>query len=95
MKAVSYTHLGENFATTKKAYEKVGGFNLKLPTAEDVELCSRLSKIGTVKYDPKLIVLTSARRLSKQKLGFFTHHAANFIRLKLFGTASSSFDPIR
>jgi glycosyltransferase involved in cell wall biosynthesis len=86
---------GENFAVRRSAYEKIGGFNVSLPTAEDVDLVYRISKTGKMLFLPDLIAFTSNRRLKKQKLGFFTHHIANYIRLKVFGTASSSFEPIR
>jgi glycosyltransferase involved in cell wall biosynthesis len=86
---------GENFAVRREAYNRIGGFNIKLPTAEDVDLCYRISKTGKMLFLPRLIARTSNRRLARQKLGFFTHHIANFIRLKFFGSASSDFEPIR
>lgn len=87
--------IGENFAVRKSAYQQIGGFNLQLPTAEDVDLCHRISKTGKMLYLPDLVAHTSNRRLDKERLHFFIHHAENFIRLKLFGTASSDFNPIR
>ncbi len=87
--------LGMNFAVRKTAYDQIGGYNVNLPTAEDVDLGYRIRKVGKVVFAPQAVVRTSSRRLEKQKLGFFTHHIANFIRLKLTGKASSSFDPIR
>lgn len=86
---------GMNFAVRKTAYQQIGGYNTSLPTAEDVDLGYRIRKVGKVVYHPQMIVYTSSRRLKAQKLGFFTHHLKNFIRLKFFGTASSDFKPIR
>jgi glycosyltransferase involved in cell wall biosynthesis len=86
---------GENFAVRRSAYNQIGGFNIKLPTAEDVDLCYRISKVGKMLFLPDLIAYTSNRRLAKQKLHFFTHHIVNYLRLRFFGSASSDFEPIR
>jgi glycosyltransferase involved in cell wall biosynthesis len=87
--------IGENFAVRRSAYIQVGGFNLQLPTAEDVDLCYRVGKTGKTVYLPRLVAHTSNRRLAKEKLHFFLHHIENFIRLRFFGNASSDFKPIR
>ena len=87
--------IGENFAVRRSAYDKIGGFNPSLITAEDVDLGYRIQKVGKCLYDPKLVALTSNRRLAHEKLGFFTHHIANFIRFKLTGVASTNFKPVR
>jgi len=98
----SFTHLigrdhtiGENFAVRKSAYQAIGGYNEKLPTAEDVDLGYRMKKTGDFIYNPRLRVFTSNRRLAHQKLHFFIHHIENYIRLTFFGNASSDFKPIR
>lgn len=87
--------IGENFAVRKSAYQTIGGFNLHLPTAEDVDLGYRMKKAGKIVFLPQLIAHTSNRRLARQKLRFFTHHIENYIRLTFFGSASSDFEPIR
>lgn len=87
--------LGMNFAVRKSAYLKMGGYNTLLPTAEDIDIGYRIRKLGRIVYHPGIKVYTSNRRLARQKLGFFTHHIANFIRIKLTGRASSDFEPIR
>jgi len=87
--------VGMNFAVRKTAYDRIGGYNTNLPTAEDVDLGYRIRKVGKIVYMPQAVVRTSSRRLDKQKFGFFSHHIANFIRLKLTGKSSSSFEPIR
>jgi glycosyltransferase involved in cell wall biosynthesis len=87
--------VGMNFAVRKSAYTQIGGYNTSLPTAEDVDVGYRIRKIGRVVFHPRVVVYTSERRLARQKLGFFTHHIANFIRMKLTGKASSDFVPIR
>ncbi len=46
-------------------FRTVGGFNEKLVAAEDVELLSRLKKLGQLRIDPKLHVYHSGRRAHK------------------------------
>ncbi|MEK7514209.1 MAG: glycosyltransferase [Patescibacteria group bacterium] len=46
----------------KSAFNMVGGFNIKLPAAEDSEFFRRLSKVGRTYFDPRLIVFHGARR---------------------------------
>lgn len=87
--------IGENFAVRKSAYEAVGGFNLNLPTAEDIDLNSRIRRVGDLVYDRELVAYTSNRRLAHEKLHFFSHHVANYFRVTVLGTASSDFKPIR
>jgi glycosyltransferase involved in cell wall biosynthesis len=87
--------IGENFAVRKSAYMAIGGFNLKLPTAEDIDLNNRIRSVGDLVYDRELVAYTSNRRLAHEKLHFFSHHVANYLRVTLLGTASSDFKPIR
>jgi glycosyltransferase involved in cell wall biosynthesis len=53
------------FACNKSAFFMVGGFNEKLHVAEDIELGSRLKKIGKVKYIKDTFVISSSRRIKK------------------------------
>lgn len=87
--------VGMNFAVRKTAYEKIGGYNTSLPTAEDVDIGYRIRKVGKIIYHPQVIVYTSSRRLRKEGWRFFAHHFANFFRLKFTGKSSSNFIPIR
>lgn len=41
---------------------KVGGFNLRLSTAEDTELNSRMLKLGKLVYTPNAVVLHNHKR---------------------------------
>jgi glycosyltransferase involved in cell wall biosynthesis len=86
---------GMNFAVRKTAYQKIGGYNPLLPTAEDIDLGYRIRHLGKIVFHPGIVVYTSNRRLKAQKMGFFVHHFFNNIRYKLTGTASSDFKPIR
>jgi glycosyltransferase involved in cell wall biosynthesis len=59
---------GYNLAYKKDAYKKSGGFDLKIYSgaSPDNQLVRRLSKVGKIKFLPKLKVKTSIRR-SKDK----------------------------
>lgn len=54
--------MGCNMAIKKEAFFKIGGFNTNLKLNEDVEISSRLRKVGKVILDPKFKVKTSGRR---------------------------------
>ena len=57
---------GGEFQMMRKAdFDKVGGFNPKLVAAEDVELLSRLKKLGRLRIDPHLHVYHTGRRAHK------------------------------
>jgi len=86
---------GMNFAVRRTAYEKIGGYNPRLPTAEDIDVGYRIRSQGKIVYHHGILVYTSNRRLKAQKLSFFIHHFFNNLRYKLTGTASSDFKPIR
>jgi len=51
-----------NLAVTKKAFQKVNGFNPKALWGEDIEICRRLAKQGQLVFDRELLVSTSFRR---------------------------------
>jgi glycosyltransferase involved in cell wall biosynthesis len=54
---------GSNFAMRRKVFKKVGGFNTKLVTGEDVDLAKRIQRHGKFTFNPKAIVYVSSRRL--------------------------------
>jgi glycosyltransferase involved in cell wall biosynthesis len=86
---------GQNFAVRREALEKVGGFNLKLRSAEDVDLSRRLSKLGEIKFIRDMVVYTSSRRLRKGYLKFFWHHSVNYFSMLLTGTTNRDFEDVR
>ncbi len=43
-------------------FEKIGGYNEHLPASEDMELFSRLSRLGKTRIDMKLAIYHPARR---------------------------------
>lgn len=87
---------GSNFAVRKKAFNKVKGFNTKLVTAEDVDLCNRIKRLGKFVYNPDAVVYVSTRRVREwgylKMLSFYT---SNTIKYHTKGTAGQYFEPIR
>lgn len=87
---------GETIAFTKNAFRKVHGFNIKLKTAEDMDLIKRISKHGKVAYVPDAMVYISMRRV--RKWGYFyylTFHTSNFISINLLGRGHDDYEPVR
>jgi glycosyltransferase involved in cell wall biosynthesis len=87
---------GANFAVTKKAFEKVGGFNTKLITAEDVELCKRVKHEGRFLFNRDAIVFVSTRRV--RKWGYMkvvSFHVTNSIKILALGQADMEYEPVR
>ncbi|MDE1855561.1 MAG: glycosyltransferase [Candidatus Micrarchaeota archaeon] len=88
--------VGLNFAVTKDAFRKVGGFDEKLATYEDWDLSLRLRKVGKIKYLDDALVHTSARRVQAWGIyGFFRYHTGNMFRYHLLGKPKENYDPIR
>lgn len=87
---------GNNFAFTKTAYSKSGGFNPQLAIFEDMDLANRIGHLGRVKYCSFLNVLTSSRRLERHG---FLHFAYTQIRdnltFILSGRANPNYEVIR
>lgn len=87
---------GSNFAVRKKAFNQVKGFNTKLVTAEDVDLCNRIKALGKFVYNPGAVVYVSTRRVREwgylKMLSFYT---SNALRYYTMGTASKNYEPIR
>lgn len=87
---------GSNFAVRRKAFNKVRGFNTKLVTAEDVDLCNRIKKLGRFIYNPDAVVYVSTRRVREwgylKMLSFYT---SNTIKYHTTGSAGKFYDVIR
>ncbi len=60
---------GSCVAYRATAFKKVNGFDEEMAASEDQDLCTRISKIGMVKFDSGLVIDTSSRRL--RELGFW------------------------
>lgn len=87
---------GSNFAVRRKAFNKVRGFNTKLVTAEDVDLCNRIKKLGKFVYNPEAVVYVSTRRVREwgylKMLSFYT---SNTIKYHATGSAGRFYEAIR
>ena len=87
---------GANFAVKREAFKKVGGFNVRLSTGEDVELCNRIKSIGPIRFNPEAIVYVSTRRI--RKWGYMktvSFHISNTLRLHAFGSGEIEYEPVR
>jgi Glycosyltransferases, probably involved in cell wall biogenesis len=87
---------GSNFAVMREAFHKVGGFNTKLVTAEDVELCKRIKREGRFLFNRNAIVYVSTRRI--RKWGYFrllTFHISNTIKILVLNKDHMQYEPVR
>ena len=58
---------GGNFVVSRRALERIGGFNTAISFyGEDTDLARRLNRIGIVRFTFRLKMLSSARRLRKE-----------------------------
>ncbi len=65
-----YTFLaGFNMGLSKELFKKVGGFDVRLNTLDEVELSARISKITPIYFIKDLPVIVSARRFKKNFWG--------------------------
>jgi glycosyltransferase involved in cell wall biosynthesis len=74
-----YWLTGFNFAITKEAYTKAGGFNTDLNTQEDTELAFRVRKTGKIKFIDDLPVIVSGRRYQNGLIAGFLPYISTFI----------------
>ena len=86
-----YMIVGGNFLISRKALEQMGGFNTAIEFyGEDTDIARRASKFGRVKFNLKLVMPTSARRLKGQ--GFLKTaliYATNFFSQALLHRSST------
>ena len=81
---------GMCMAWRKDVFEKIGGINEKLETAEDIDLTRRMSKFGKCVLARDARAYTSPRRLSGMgSLGAVKFHIINFIRFTFFKRGAS------
>jgi len=87
---------GESMAFTKKAFEKVGGYDTTLVTGEDIDLVKKLRKAGKVEYCSKSITYFSMRRIRKWGYGkYLWFHGSNFFRMHTSGGVHKEYEQIR
>ena len=80
-----YMVVGGNFAARADALARIGGFDMTIPFyGEDTDIARRISRIGRVVFDMKLVMPTSGRRLSAE--GFVRtamQYATNFAAIAI------------
>ncbi len=83
-------------AYRKEVFEKVGGFDENLETAEDIDLTMRISKYGKCVFLRDARAKTSPRRIVGMGLwkavGF---HVVNFFRHTIFRSPAKNYEAIR
>lgn len=75
---------GGSFAVKREIYFQSGEFNVDFHGMQDVELASRVEKLGTIKFNPQIIVIASGRRFNQ---GFFAglgEYGRNFVNFNLY-----------
>lgn len=88
--------IGSNIAVKRNAFEKVGGFNTSLVTAEDLDLAKKMKKQGKIKFSKSVFVHVSARRVKKWgylKYTFF--HIINGLKYHFTGKGAKKYEPVR
>jgi glycosyltransferase involved in cell wall biosynthesis len=83
------------FGCKKKAFFKVGCFDERLHLAEDIELGSRLKKIGKIEYITDAYAIGSSRRV--KKWGIIKQLSAwpfGYIKIKIFNK-QPEYPPVR
>lgn len=85
---------GMNFAVRRSSYEKCGGFDKLIKSAEETDLTNRICKFGKTRYDRNMRVYTSPRRLQEGYLQSFIRYSHNFILLEM-GKQPPAFEHYR
>lgn len=89
---------GGNFVLRRSALQQIGGFDTSITFyGEDADIARRVQKIGRVKFDFKLPVYSSGRRLKKE--GFIItawRYFINYVWILIFGRPfSKNYNDIR
>ncbi len=92
---LDYTY-GNNMAIRRSAFEKIGGFNIYIVTAEDTDIVHRLRTQGKVVFVPSAKVLYSTRRIRKWGYAkYILFHAKNFFSTFIFKKPAKHYEVIR
>ncbi len=86
---------GQNFAVWRKAWARVGGFDIDWVSAEDVNLSLKLARIGRIKFCWNIQVTTSARRTREGYGAVLGHTLANYLRVTWLNMPPLPFYDIR
>lgn len=96
MKLGQPSTVGSNMAVSRRAFWKVGGFDITMNTYYDWDLSNRLGKLGKIAYVDGAVAKTSVRRIKKWGMfRYFSFHAGNVVRYNLFGKPKDDYEPIR
>jgi glycosyltransferase involved in cell wall biosynthesis len=73
---------GPNMALTKSVWNKIRGeLNMdNTQVHEDMDTANHIAKYGKIKFDPKLLVYTSNRRIRKNPASFFIEYPIRMIK---------------
>ncbi|WP_019176931.1 glycosyltransferase [Methanomassiliicoccus luminyensis] len=92
---IYYAH-GEAFAIRRSVYDKVGGIDPALVTADDTDLAMKSAKVGKIMYSEVATVLTSRRRIEEWGTAYFLcFHVTNFFLTNLFKKPLGTYEVIR
>ena len=88
--------IASNMAVSRKAFQRIGGFDEKLVTYQDWNLSHRLGKIGKVAFVKDAVAYTSVRRVKKWGVAkYFAYHTSNAILYHTRHRAREDYEPIR
>ena len=87
---------GMCIAVRKKTYNKIGGFNEKLQTAEDMEFTKEMNRHGRCILNRNAVAFTSPRRVAGMgTVNAIMFHAKNFVTYSLFKKAEKDYPVTR
>ncbi len=85
--------IGSNFAVKKSIFDKIGGFDEKFLTYEDLDLSLKLRKYGRIAFVKRAMIYASARRITKWGMSkYFLYHTGNMVRYNLTKKPKSDYD---
>jgi len=88
--------VGSNLAIKRSIFEKINGFDPDFITCEDLDLAKRAKKLGSVEFNPKMIVKVSARRIKKWGYIYYAlFHISNIVQFHVFGKAYKKYEDVR
>jgi len=92
----TFAPANSNYAFRSWAWKKADGMDTSYTTCEDHEFFSRISKLGKVVFNPKMVVYTSARRMKKMGyLKFLTFQLENSKKFYSKGECAKEYENIR
>lgn len=86
---------GSNYAVSLKAYQQVGGIDLRYRISADVELSKRVHRVGKVLYEPKMRVSVSPRRFKRQPIRALWQYISSSVSVALGRVPTFELDDLR